>query len=352
MTFDLDVWRSEIQQRSRRFIRNPQQEVSLYGTERLLHYLASLVLEPFFQAFTVQPIRAVLALSQITTSEGTTFIIHNARNMRYSQQLLWAELDRSAAMRLVIQQLLLQLHIIEDLLQGLSDTHNQWFRTTLIDDIVPYRQRGELEALHQSLNEMPWQTRHAALRGLQKRNGHYTAADLKLLENGLDDRAAIVRAAAARQLGRYRGVFPAHLRDRLFNVALYDRDIGARSAAARALGSLRDQLIDAQSRELLTTALFHDDGFVRSSASIVLAQFGYAMASPSVIDGLLMVLRDNDAYAREAAATALGSMGQVAATPEVLRALRAAVLDSDQYVHDAAMNAVRQLESWVDEKKE
>lgn len=341
--FDLEVWRAEILQRLRRFVRAPQTEMGIYGTERLTYYLSSLVLEPFFQAFTNQPLRAVVTLANVTQTAGTSFLIHNANTLRYSQQLLWSEFEHSPALRLVIEQILLKLDVIEHLLHTLDDTEAHWLRQSLSDEIEPYRRNGELTELRHALNEIPWQTRYSTVRSLQTRRGHYTGSDWQLIEQALSDRVAMVRAAGARQLGRAQSNLAAHLRERLFHVALYDRDLGARYAAARSIGTLRNQLIDSMSRELLTTALFHDDSFVRSAACLVLGQLGSAMVTPSILDSLISVLQDADPYAREAAANAFAAMGQAAATTDVLAALRTAVLDSDQYVHEAALGAITAL---------
>lgn len=342
--FDIDLWRSDLQRRVRRFIRNPQGELVLYGTDHLLHYLASLVFEPFFQAYATQPLRAVAALSQLTQAEGTTFLIHNAGSLRYNQAMLWSELRRKPGLRQVLEQVTLRLDLIEYMLHELSDENSVWLRDTLSDEIEVFRQRGELMELRHALHEMPWQTRYTAIQALSVRSGHYTPADIDLLRNAMRDRTAIVRSAAARQLGRIKNGLAPELRGRLFDLALYDRDVSTRYAAARALGMQRDHLIDTTSRELLTTALFHDDSFVRSAASIVLAQIGAALADPTILESLVSVLSDEDPYAREAAATALGAMGGAAATDEILRALTTALLDTDQYVHEAALAALRTLQ--------
>ncbi len=343
--FDVDLWRSEIQRRSRRFIRKPRQEAVLFGTDRLLYYLTSRVFEPFFEAFATEPLQAVTALGRLTQGSGTTFLIHNAGTLRYSQQLLWSELEHSAALRMVLEQVLLKLDVIEFFIHQLDDLHSAWFRDTVRDEIEVFRQQGELLELRQALQDMPWQIRYEAIQTLQSRAGHYTPADLQLISSALEDRASVVRSAAARQLGRIKALLPGHLRDRLFELALYDRDLGTRYAAARALGMIRDQLIDVNSRELLTTALFHDDSFVRSAASLVLTQLGAAMATPTIIESLLTVLGDPDPYAREAAATALSAMGLAAATTETLAGLTNALLDADQYVHEAALAALRILQA-------
>lgn len=342
--FDLNLWRDEIQRRSRRFIRKPRQESVLFGTDRLLYYLASRVFEPFFEAYATQPLQAVVTLAHVTQSSGTTFLIHNAGTLRYSQQLLWSELEHSPPLRGVLEQVLLKLDIIEYFIHQLDDLQSTWFRDMLRDEIEVFRQQGELLELRQALHDMPWQTRYNAIQTLQTRAGHYTATDLHVLSSGLGDRAAVVRSAAARQLGRIKSVLQPQLRERLFFLALYDRDLGTRYAAARALGMVRDQLIDASSRELLTTALFHDDSFVRSAACLILTQLGTAMATPTIIESLVLVLRDPDPYAREAAATALSAMGMAAATKATLAALTTALLDSDQYVHEAALVALRTLQ--------
>ncbi|HYF63608.1 MAG TPA: HEAT repeat domain-containing protein [Herpetosiphonaceae bacterium] len=344
MAFDIDLWRSDVQRRARRFIRNPQGELLLYATDRLLHYLGALAFEPFFQAYATQPLRGVVALSQLTQAEGTTFLIHNAASLRYNQAMLWNELDRKPGLRLCLEQVALRLDLIEYVLQELSDENAIWFRDTLTYEIEGFRQRGELMELRHALHEMPWQTRYNTIQALSARAGHYTPADIDLLRSAMRDRTAIVRSAAARQLGRIKNGLAPELRGRLFDLALYDRDVSTRYAAARALGMQRDHLIDTTSRELLTTALFHDDSFVRSAASIVLAQIGAALADPTILESLLAVLGDDDPYAREAAATALGAMGGAAATDEILRALTTALLDTDQYVHEAALAALRTLQ--------
>ena len=344
MVFDLDTWRNELERRVRRFVRNPHQEVALFGAERLVDYVAALVFEPFFQAYATQPLRAAVALSQLTQAEGTTFLLHNATSLRYNQQRLWTELHQSAALRVATEQVLLKLDVLDRVLHTLEAAAVPWFRDTLGDEIEVYRQQGEWTDLRHALYEMPWQNRYTALQALGAQAGNYSAADMKLLRLSLRDKTSVVRSTAARQLGRLKNVLPQDLREPLFELALYDRDVGTRYAAARALGMLRDQLVDATSREILTTALFHDDSFVRSAASIVLGQVGATLASPTILDSLLIVLRDDDAYAREAAATALGSMGVAAATSEIMAALTVTLLDADQYVHEAALTALRVLQ--------
>ncbi len=133
--FDLEIWRADILQRLRRFVRAPQTEMGIYGTERLTYYLTSLVLEPFFQAFGNQPLRAVVTLANITQTAGTNFLIHNASTLRYSQQLLWSEFEHSPSLRLVIEQILLKLNVIEHLLHTLDDPEAHWLRQSLSDEI-------------------------------------------------------------------------------------------------------------------------------------------------------------------------------------------------------------------------
>jgi hypothetical protein len=191
MAFDIDLWRSDLQRRVRRFIRNPQGELVVYATDQILHYLAALAFEPFFQAYATQPLRGVVALSQLTQAEGTTF-----------QAMLWNELARKPGLRQCLEQVMLRLDLIEYVLQELSDENAGWFRDTLTHEIEVFRQRGELMELRHALHEMPWQTRYNAVQALGGRAGHYTPADIDLLRSAMRDRTAIVRSAAARQLGR------------------------------------------------------------------------------------------------------------------------------------------------------
>ena len=341
--FNLDIWRSEVQRRCWRLIRNPRAEVALFGTDSVLCVLASRVLEPFFEQWSFQPLEATLALSRLTQSPGTSFLMHNAASLRYQQHLLWSRLHTSSEVRRTFEHIVLGLDILPYLIQEMGDVYGEWFRIHLRDEIDAFQYKQELGTLRALLSDPPWQTRYAAIQALQKRHGHYSNEDFEQLTQGLSDRSAYVRAAVARQIGVARTTLPQHLLKLLFDVALFDRDVGVRYAAARAIGIRKDQLNLDLTQERLLTALFHEDRFTRSAACLVLAQLGAFIAAPHIIDGLLAVLTDPDPYAREAAATALGAFGEQAVQPQVFEALSKSLLDTDQYVHEAALEALRIL---------
>jgi HEAT repeat protein len=341
--FDLEVWRTQAGERLTQFARNPRQDIQIAGTSTVLAYLALRALEPFIEAFQVEPVAAVLALAEVTRGPGADQIVRRATQMRYqAPSLIERELRNSRDLRAAVEQLLLNLDVIHVARQRLNSSRDEWLRLTLLRELQAF-DGAEFGQLRRLLHDPGWQSRYDTIRSLRTRNGYYTAADLVLLHDGLSDSASHVRAAAARMLGQFAETPPGPLVKALTRVALYDCDLETRYAAARTLGALRDRIASPQLIDHLAECLSDDDSFVRSAAALVLSQLGELAGTTAIVDRLVDLMRDSDPYAREAAARALGRSGQIAATSTVMTALTGAMEDSDPNVHEAAVDALTRL---------
>ncbi len=341
--FDRETWRQRVAERFNRFARNPRQEIQLAGVNTVLGFLALRALEPFLEAFQDDPVSAVLTLAEISRGAGANHIVRRASHWRYQiAQLVERELRSRPELRLTIEEILLALNVIHLARQRLNSSRDEWLRLTLLAELDTF-EPGDFEQLRRQLHDPGWQSRYEAIRRLRARDGHYTAADLVLLHDGLSDSASHVRAAAARMLGLIAGTPPQPLIKTLIRLAIHDCDLETRFAAARTLGQLRDRIISPQLIDHLVECLANPDSFVRSAAALVVSQLGDLAGTEAIIEHLLPLLNDNDAYAREAAARALGRLGLAAATTTVLNALVQAVDDTDPNVHEAAVDAMTRL---------
>ncbi|NTU84147.1 MAG: HEAT repeat domain-containing protein [Chloroflexales bacterium] len=341
--FDQETWRIRIAERLAGFTRNPRQDIQIAGTASLLGYLAVRTLEPFLEVFPDEPVDAVMALAEITRGPGADMIVRRASQMRFQvSNLIERELRTRAELRAAVEQLLVTLNVIHIARQRLNSSRDEWLRLTLLSELEAFGSE-EFGQLRRLLQDSGWQSRYETIRSLRARNGHYSAADLVLLHDGLSDSASHVRAAAARMLGQFAGTPPAPLVKALTRVALYDCDLETRYAAARTLGALRDRIASPQLIDHLGYCLGDEDSFVRSAAALALGQLGELAGTPALIARLTALISDSDAYAREAAARALGCIGGAAATTTVLTALTRAMEDSDANVHEAAIDALTRL---------
>ncbi len=341
--FDQEIWRASIADRLAGFTRNPRQDIQIAGTASVLGYLGVRTLEPFLEAFQSEPVAAVLALAEITRGPGADMIVRRATQMRFQvAHLIERELRTRSELRVAVEQLLVTLNVIHLARQRLNSSRDEWLRLTLLAELDAYSP-SEFGQLRRLLHDPGWQSRYETIRSLRLRNGHYSAADLVLLHDGLSDSASHVRAAAARMLGQFAGTPPPPMVKALTKVALYDCDLETRYAAARTLGSLRDRIASPQLIDHLGFCLGDEDSFVRSAAALALSQLGELAGTPALIDRLTDLVADSDAYAREAAARALGRIGGAAATHTVLSALTKAMEDPDANVHEAAVDALTRL---------
>lgn len=341
--FDRETWRQRVAERFTTFARNPRQEIQIAGVNSVLGYLALRALEPFLAAFQEEPVAAVLALAEISRGPGANHIVRRASHWRYQlAHLIERELRSRPELRLTIEEILLALQVLYLARQRLNSSRDEWLRLTLLAELDTF-ESGDFEQLRRQLQDPGWQSRYEAIRRLRVREGHYTAADLVLLHDGLSDSASHVRAAAARMLGLINGIPPQPLVKTLIRLAIHDCDLETRFAAARTLGQLRDRIVSPQLLDHLIECLDDPDSFVRSAAALVVSQLGELAGTALMIDHLIPMLSDADAYAREAAARALGRLGVAAATTTVLNALTQAVDDTDPNVHEAAVDAITRL---------
>ncbi|WP_322495887.1 HEAT repeat domain-containing protein [Chloroflexus sp.] len=341
--FDRETWRQRVAERFNNFARNPRQEIQVAGVNTVLGFLALRALEPFLEAFQDEPVAAVLALAEISRGPGANHIVRRASHWRYQlAQLIDRELRSRPELRLTIEEILLALNVIHLARQRLNSSRDEWLRLTLLAEIDSF-ESGDFEQLRRQLHDPGWQSRYEAIRRLRVREGHFTAADLVLLHDGLSDSASHVRAAAARTLGLIVGTPPQPLVKTLIRLAIHDCDLETRFAAARTLGLLRDRIVSPQLLDHLIECVGDPDSFVRSAAALVVSQLGELAGTGPMIERLLAMLADSDAYAREAAAHALGRLGVAAATSPVLNALAQAVDDTDPNVHEAAVDAITRL---------
>ncbi len=341
--FDQEVWRTRVAERLSGFARNPRQDIQIAGTGTVLAYLAVRMLEPFLDAFQQEPVAAVMTLAEITQGSGADQIVRRASQMRYQiSHLIERELRTKVDLRVALEQLLVTLNVVHLARQRLNSSRDEWLRLTLLHEIDSF-DPSEFVQLRRLLHDPGWQSRYETIRSLRQCNGSYSAADLVLLHDGLNDSAAHVRSAAARMLGQFAGTPPNPLVKALTKVALYDCDLETRYAAARTLGALRDRIISPQLIDYLGSCLRHEDSFVRSAAALILGQFGELAGTPNLIAQLTAMIGDEDAYAREAAARTLGRIGAAAATSTVLGALTKAMEDADANVHEAAVDSLTRL---------
>lgn len=342
--FDHEIWRRQIAERLSNFARNPRQELQLAGSPGLLCYLVARTFEPFLEAFQNEPIAAVLSLAAITCGPGADQIVRRAIRFRYqSAAQVDRELRASHDIRLAVEQLLIALRTISFVQQRLNESREDWFRLTLSHELNAFP--GEFLELRRTFVDTSWQSRVEMFRELRKRKGYYTPADLVLIQDGLGDSAAQVRATAARMIGLITELPSAQLTRTLVRVALHDSDAETRFAAARSLGMLREHVTSPQLLDHLSACLFDEDAFVRSAAALTLGQLGELASAPMLVRNLARLLIDQDPYTREAAARALGQIGPSAANPEVLAALASAAQDSDPNVHEAASETLVHLQS-------
>ncbi|PDV98842.1 PBS lyase [Candidatus Chloroploca asiatica] len=341
--FDQDSWRARIAEQMHKFTRNPQQEIQISGTSSVLGYLAVRTLEPFLHAFQREPVAAVLTLAEMVQGPGADIIVRRAGRIRFQlSTLIERELRSQAELRSAVEQLIVGLNVIHLARQRLNSSRDEWLRVTLLAELDGYPPT-ELEQLRRLLHDPGWQSRYETIRSLRQREGIYTAADLVLLHDGLNDSAAHVRAAAARMLGLFASTPPALLVKALTRVALYDCDLETRYAAARTLGLLGDRIASPQLIDHLSLCLSDADPFVRSAAALALGQLGELAGTREIVGKLTDLIGDRDPYAREAAARAIGRLGVAAATTSVINALLRAMEDEDANVHDAAIDAVTRL---------
>jgi HEAT repeat protein len=257
--------------------------------------------------------------------------------------LVERELRYSPELRVVLDDLALELGTVPFVLQRMSNTRIDWLRRAIEQELVRYSPIYEFQHLRRQLSDPAWQLRFAELQGLRETGGVYGPRELALLSASLRDGSGHVRAATARLLGQAKTRLPEALLRQLIQVAVHDGDLETRSAAARALGNLREQAAAAPLLQQLLQLLGDEDQFVRSAAAMALGQLGDAAVLPGLNDALVTLLSDDDAYVREAAARALGRIGAPAAAPRVLAQLARAVDDPDANVHDAASEALGHL---------
>lgn len=197
--------------------------------------------------------------------------------------------------------------------------------------------------------------------------------------SALGDRAAVVRATAARALlslapGEAAALILPLLKDRdefvrreaayalglarstlavgaLAAATQTDKEASVRGAAAVALGQIGDAaavtaLASALTRRLRGSGFFNrllrrkveEDEFVRRAAAVSLGQIGSREAVPVLVEALSDARAPNDV--RREAAHSLGLIGDPAAVP----ALRAMLAHQDPYLSRIAFEALRRLE--------
>jgi HEAT repeat protein len=195
----------------------------------------------------------------------------------------------------------------------------------------------------------------------------------------LGDRAAVVRATAARALlslapGEAATLIQPLLKDRdefvrreaayalglarsrlavaaLAAATQTDKEASVRGAAAAALGQIADPasvpaLASALTRRLQGSGFFNrllrrkveEDEFVRRAAAVSLGQIGSREAVPVLVEALSDARAPNDV--RREAAHSLGLIGDPAAVP----ALRAVLAHQDPYLSRIAFEALMRLE--------
>jgi HEAT repeat protein len=344
LSFDQAIWREQILLRLAPFTRNPTHELRLSGSDSALAFLLYQTIQPFCTAYEHAPIASVLSLAELTRRPGANYLVHHSRRFLYQgAPLVERELRHNPELRLVLDELALELRTFQVVLQRLSRTRVEWLRRALIQDLARFGGRSDFAHIRRQLSDPEWQSRFVELQALRSLRGVYGPAELALLGECLEDTSSHVRSAAARLLGHAQMRLPETLLRQLLQVAVHDGDLETRSAAARASGVLRVQLAIPTLLQSLHELLHDDDPFVRSATAIVLGQLGDIVTRPATHDALADLLADGDAYVREAAARALGRIGAPAAVSRVLARLAQAVEDPDASVHDAALEALGRL---------
>lgn len=344
LPFDQAIWREQILTRLMPFTRNPLHELRLSGTSSALSFLLFHTIQPFCAAFEHEPIAAALALAELTRRPGANYLVHNARRFYYQGAgLVERELRHTPELRIVLDELALELRSLQIVLQRLSNPRVEWLRRALLQDLGFFSAPQEFQYIKRQIADPEWQSRFAELQVLRLCHGVYSASDLDLLSQCLQDGSSHVRSASARLLGQANMRLPDNLVYQLMCVAVHDDNLETRYAAARSLGGLRGQVAMQPLLDELHRLLGDDDHFVRSAAAMVLGQLGECVVAPAINDALAGLLSDSDPYVREAAARALGRIGAPAAIPRVLTRLARAVEDGDANVHDAALEALHRL---------
>ncbi|MET0621706.1 MAG: HEAT repeat domain-containing protein [Pyrinomonadaceae bacterium] len=165
----------------------------------------------------------------------------------------------------------------------------------------------------------------------------------------LKDRDEFVRREAAYALGLTRSTLAVGA---LAAVTQTDKQASVRGAAAVALGQIGDAaavpaLAGALTRRLQGSGFFNrllrrkveEDEFVRRAAAVSLGQLGSREAVPVLVEALSDARAPGDV--RREAAHSLGLIGDPAAVP----ALRAVLAHQDPYLSRIAFEALRRLES-------
>lgn len=344
MPFDQATWREQIVARLTPFTRNPLHELRLGGSDSVLSFLLFATIEPFCSAFEHEPLQAVLALAELTSRPGANYLVHNARRFHYQgPSLVERELRMNPELRLVLDELALELGTLQSVLRRLSNPRVEWIRRALAQDLAAFAAVHEFSLLRRQLSDPEWQSRFGAIQSLRHTGGAYSESQLLLLAECLHDGSSHVRAAAARLLGQATSELSELLVGILLQVAIHDGDLETRCAAARALGMQRARVATVPLLTRLRDLLADEDAYVRSAAALIVGQLGEAAALPGLTDALAALLRDDDSYVREASARALGRMGAAAALSRVLNQLARAVEDPDANVHDAALESLERL---------
>lgn len=164
----------------------------------------------------------------------------------------------------------------------------------------------------------------------------------------LKDRDEFVRREAAYALGRARSTLAAGA---LAAATQTDKEASVRGAAAVALGQIGDPasvpaLASALTRRLRASGFFNrllrrkveEDEFVRRAAAVSLGQIGSREAVPVLVEALSDARAPNDV--RREAAHSLGLIGDPAAVP----ALRAVLAHQDPYLSRIAFEALKRLD--------
>lgn len=344
LDFNRKIWVSQIDERLFGFARSPWRDVQISGATTMLSYLVKRTIEPFIDALERVPISAIRTLTEITDEPGANYIVLHARKIRYRPTYrLERELHRRQDLCAAVEDLMIALNTIHMARQRLNNQRDDWLRSTLLKELEAYK-TGVFSELRPLLHDDRSKSLYEIICDMRQREGHFTPADLILLNEALEDSRASVRAEAARRLGELRGTPAEPMISKLVRVALFDRDLRVRNTTARALGALRDRLTSLDMLDELAEQLLSKDNFVRSAAAQVLGELGEIAGQSKIIEKLVpILLKDEDTFVRTAAACALSNLGLAAATPEVMNALMQAGQNDDEQVHIAAVNSLLQL---------
>ncbi len=227
-----------------------------------------------------------------------------------------------------------------------------------------------VEVLLSALGNDKWRVRHHAICVLEdlgqipSRMGEWAQVIHGLLDS-LEDKNAMVRAAAAEALGSLSMATPEVI-ERLLAL-LQNDDWRTASAAARALGSLgsrqggwtkRGQREGSALIQGLLIALEDERGEVRAAAARALGDLGSRLSASAqerregpgpwqsewldeISRVLLIALQDEGRYVRYHAARALNTLNQT--TPQVVEGLLAALEDDYEIVRDFAVETLSSL---------